>query len=337
MGSLLPSVVCPSKSFFDFAASEVTERSLKLRGFRKNRILQAVFHLPGVSDEFRSVLVSQVFQKVSKLDSESFSKFIPLLVAMQFHTRAGVVDKLNTIFKQKLHGWSTPELLLHAGLPMLIYDLMKTATMIAWLGRMHELQIQISYVAAQQSFKRPVGGAHTATVDAKPAKCITENLQALKLVELCLRHERPSVHAILPPKALHLLNTARKTPLEPPQDYQMLELPFVFAELRRCFRALGLLLHPTVYGPYLLDLADPLGHLIVEWDKNWVLYPPWRRARHEEFVKQKHLHLRAEGWQVLCVPLTEFQVQKSWEEKLNFLSRFADQHDLEYLQIKPGL
>lgn len=327
------------QKFFDFAASEVTERSLKLRGFRKNRILQAVFHLPGVTDEFRSVLVNQTFRQISYLDSESFRKFIPLLVAMNFHRRGGVVDKLNTTFKQKLHGWRTPELLLHSGFPLLIYDLMKTATLISWLGRMHELQIQMqtSTGALEQRLERPGFFTHVAahSVDPSQATRVTENLETLKRVELCLRHERSSVHAILPPKALDLLNTARKTPLEPPEDYQMLELPFVFAELRRCFRSLGLLLHPTVFGPYLLDLADPLGHLVVEWDKNWVLYPPWRRSRHEEFVQQKHLHLRAEGWRVLCVPLLEFQQQESWEDKLDLLRRFAVQHDLKYLQIKP--
>merc|ERR1712232_1315553 len=93
---------------------------------------------------------------------------------------------------------------------------------------------------------------------------IARNLELLKITEFCLRHERPSTFATLPPRALHVLSEARDAPLEPPESYEMLELPFVFAELGRLFRSAGFLLHPTIYGPYLLELADPLGRVAVE-------------------------------------------------------------------------
>jgi len=158
-----------------------------------------------------------------------------------------------------------------------------------------------------------------------------QSLEALKIVELELRLERPEVHAALAPKALHLLHAAHDTPLEP-QD-NILEMPFVFPELRRLFRSLRVLLHPTLCGPYLLELSDPLGKLLVEWDANWTLYPPWRRTRHKEFVLRKHRHLRAEGWRVLHVPIDQFRALPDDDAKRAFLRDFISQNDLDYLSM----
>merc|ERR1712187_886766 len=104
------------------------------------------------------------------------------------------------------------------------------------------------------------------------------NLEALKLAELCLRHERTPALMSLPPMARHLLTLAQETPWEPPEDYPVLESPFVFAELGRLCRAEGLLLHPSLHGPYFLELSDPLGRVALEWDASWQLYRPWQQA-----------------------------------------------------------
>lgn len=34
-------------------------------------------------------------------------------------------------------------------------------------------------------------------------------------------------------------------------------------------------LHPCLYGPFLLELSDPLTQVVVEWDKPWLLGPPY--------------------------------------------------------------
>lgn len=34
-------------------------------------------------------------------------------------------------------------------------------------------------------------------------------------------------------------------------------------------------LHPSVYGPFLLELSDPLSRVVVEWDMPWLLVPSW--------------------------------------------------------------
>ena len=110
----------------------------------------------------------------------------------------------------------------------------------------------------------------------------------------------------------------------------MPELPHVYGEVSRLFRSLGILLHPTISGPYLLDLADPLGRVVVEWDTSWKLYPPYRQERHREFVERKHRHLRAEGWKLLVMPLKQFD--GSEEQKLSFLRSFCDEK-LAHLRI----
>ena len=112
----------------------------------------------------------------------------------------------------------------------------------------------------------------------------------------------------------------------------MPELPHVYAGLSKLFRKLGMLLHPTVCGPYLLEIADPLGRLVVEWDSSWKLYPPWRQERHQEFVQRKHFHLRAEGWKLLLIPLESYTALPE-DEKLNFLDGFCKEHDLTHLHV----
>lgn len=48
----------------------------------------------------------------------------------------------------------------------------------------------------------------------------SKNLEALKLVDLVLRHERPSSLEVLTPQGLQLLAKARATTLQPPDDHE---------------------------------------------------------------------------------------------------------------------
>lgn len=357
-----------TQKFLDFAASEVVERARTLRGWRKIRILLAVWHLNGASSDFRNVLVGQVMQHVSSLDSTAFRNFVPMVLELNFHLRPGVVDKLNTAYKRKLYGWQKPELLLRSGLDMVLHDLMKTGTLSAWLLRLHELNVPICPVDRNDALQptlavgcgpyfagaaitggRSDAAAQSHASDAHPtcnaeggehssADCpgatATENLQALKMVEMCLRHERPSHLTTLPPPVQHLLARVRSQPLQPPANYQLLELPFVYAGLRRLVKSTGCMLHPTIYGPYLLELADPLGRIALEWDTAWTLYPPYRWWQQEAFVRRKHFILQKEGWKVVCVPLASFQALQSRESKLDFMNRFFQKNDLGYLLME---
>lgn len=113
----------------------------------------------------------------------------------------------------------------------------------------------------------------------------------------------------------------------------MPELPHVYGGLSKLFRKLGVLLHPTTCGPYLLELADPLGQLVVEWDTSWKLYPPWRQDRHREFVQRKHFHLRAEGWKLIVIPLESYSALPTSEEKLRFLDSLCNEQNLNHLRV----
>ncbi|CAE8686962.1 unnamed protein product [Polarella glacialis] len=361
--------------FIDFATSEVVERDLTLKGWRKVRILEAIGSLPEAGPEFRSILVGQVVKNMKELDAECLGRFVPMLVEAKFHERPGVVNALNGVYKRKLKhvNFDDPDLILHSGLPLLLYDLMKTSLLTKWLERLQQLQLPLTTGAmprkpfTEASEAAPLEGASPETVEQDPMAGLSDmpwaasefpgpsakapqarqksllpadalraakNLEALKLAELCLRHERPSTLQSLSPRASRLLATARQMSLEPPEDLQLPELPHVFGELGRLFRASGVLLHPTVYGPYLLELSDPLGRVVVEWDTNWSLYPPWRRVRHEQYVKRKHKHLKAEGWKVHCVPQAEFAALTGKEAKISFLLDFVSKHRLEYLRLE---
>lgn len=333
--------------FLDFAASEVVERKA-MAPWRKLWILRSAGHLPGVGQDFRALLVSQVMQRVGGLDTESWQAFIPMLVEHRLHERPGVVNALNKQYKFKIHCYKTPDFLLRSGLPMVLHDLMKTTTLALWLGRMHDLRLPLTAKMAsilpplprKASAGREAGGDDDEDgswegAQAGLAKRAAENLEALKIAELCLRHERDAtVVSSLPQRARHLLTLARKTPLEPQEEQQLLELPFVFGELGSLLRRLGIALHPTLCGPYLLELADPLGRMVVEWDANWLLYPPWRQKAHKDFVQRKHKHLRAEGWRVVCLPLSDFRrLDASREARLAWLRRAVEAHGLGHLSL----
>lgn len=365
------------RRFFDFATSEIVQRGKTLKGWRKVRILEAVWHVHGASDEFRTLLLGQVMQEIRDLDAESFARFVPLLAEARFHERPGVIDKLNAAYMRKLRhvNFNSPDLVLRSGLPLLLHDLMKSSTLCKWLDRLQHLRLPLVCGATPRTPRawhsepdaelvgaglqgagremldlKEAAGADDdlaeAEADASCASALSawaapadahraaSNLEALKVVEMCLRHERPAAMQVLSPRALQLLAAARQTPWEPPEDHQLLELPFVLAELGQLFRELGLLLHPTICGPYLIELADPLGQTAVEWDTNWVLYPPWRRTQHKAYVHRKHLHLKAEGWRVLFVPLKEFQGLENKEPKLELLRHFATQHGLQHLLVR---
>lgn len=353
--------------FMDFATSEVIQRDKSLGGWRKVRILEAIGSLQDAGPEFRALVVSQVIQNdIKDLDADSFARFVPFVVEAEFHQRPNVMNALNSAYRRKLKhvNFDNPDKILMSGLPLLLHDMMKTSVLTKWLERLAALQVPLVSGAApragDEQEQRRSKQDHLVAADAlraarnaeaknelpempemrrgkqdhlEPANALraARNLEALKLAELCLRHERPAVLQSLPPRAVRLLNTARDTLLEPPENHHMPELPHVFAELRRLFRRSGLLLHPCVFGPYLLELSDPLGRTVVEWDSSWLLYPPWRRSRHEQYVRRKHLHLRAEGWKVLCVPLEEFRALSSKDEKISYLERFSRQHRLEHL------
>ncbi|CAK0842808.1 unnamed protein product, partial [Prorocentrum cordatum] len=214
---------------------------------------------------------AEVMRHLGKLNAQSLVFLVPMIVHLRYHEREGVVDKLNAFFKGKLRRYRNPEVLLHSGMPLLLNDLLKTTTLAKWLCRLHDLQLLSAPPAGAPRSggapAPPTPGRSTGTPPSQ-ARRVAESLEAAKLAELHLRHENPSAFAALPPEALHLLDTARRTPLEPPDDHRMPELSFVFAELGRLFRASRLLLHPAICGPYLLDLSDPLGRVVVEWDAN---------------------------------------------------------------------
>jgi len=316
-----------ARKFVDFASSEVIERAIKMRAWRKLQVLNAVWHLPGAGDEFRTMVVSQVMKNISNLDAESIRNFIPLLVETGVHQRGGVVQKLNLKVRNKFFGLQSARLVLRAGSRMVFHDLFQGSLLTDWLLRLCDLRLPIADGVTV------TGEAPGDTSGPSDAYRACENLEELKIVEMCIRHEHGPVYQTLPPKVLGLLETARRTPLQPPDDYRMLEPPFIYAELRRLSRSLRLVMHPIVYGPYLLDIADPFGKNVIEWDCSWELYPSHERNVHKSFVLQKHRHLRAEGWKVVCLPLAEFRKLESHEAKQQLLEHHVVEHKLDHLRL----
>jgi hypothetical protein len=161
---------------------------------------------------------------------------------------------------------------------------------------------------------------------------VTYALRVLKEAELHLRHEQADLLVGLPSNCRDMLETARKTPLVVKYSHEIPELPFVFAELSKLFELMHVNLMACIHGPYLLDLADPLAKVVIEWDANWHLYPPYRQMAQEKFTRRKHRMLQHEGWKVLTMPLADFHALEGRENKVEYLGRFLSSHDLDYLR-----
>ncbi len=163
---------------------------------------------------------------------------------------------------------------------------------------------------------------------------VTYTLRALKEAELHLRYEEPDALLSLPASSKDVLERARKQPLVIKDSHEIPEYPFVLEELVAHFTKLNVKLINCIHGPYLLDLADPVSKVLIEWDQNWMMYPPHRRFVQEAFTKRKHRMLAHEGWKVLLVEMKEFNSMQNNEEKRAYLQRFINSHELTYLQNK---
>jgi hypothetical protein len=71
-------------------------------------------------------------------------------------------------------------------------------------------------------------------------------LEALKMVDFVLQHERPSSLEVLTPQGLQLLAKARATPLEPPDDHAICQHKEI------CFQVLSMRKSPIRAGFSLL-------------------------------------------------------------------------------------
>lgn len=67
---------------------------------------------------------------------------------------------------------------------------------------------------------------------------------------------------------------AQLTSFAPPLEPQHVNAPLLRVVVAEYY------LHPSLYGPFLLELSDPLSREVVEWDKPWLLFPSWNVRAH---------------------------------------------------------
>eukprot|EP00397_Hematodinium_sp_SG-2012_P015308 GEMP01015585.1.p1 GENE.GEMP01015585.1~~GEMP01015585.1.p1 ORF type:complete len:532 (-),score=94.19 GEMP01015585.1:691-2286(-) len=287
----------------DFFLSEVLERLTKMRGHQLLRVASALEFTPGVDTDMLVLLSKQIITYATTLDAQQFAKYVRLVVKLNLHSQAAMIDKLNTVYKKKLRRWTNPQWILESGMPLFLYDIMKTSTLTTWLQ--------------QLSFTRlPIEGDNS--------KLATANLSQMMIVDLALRHDRT---VVLNDKAKRLLERVRNLELQPQETKSLYELPFVFADLVQHCEELQVLLHPVIVGPYYLELADPLTKRVVEWDRNWEQYPPYRRFEMQDYATRKHRYLEHMGWTTIKIPLHHFYGLDALAQRA-YLHQFINDHKL---------
>eukprot|EP00922_Rhytidocystis_sp_ex-Travisia-forbesii_P037746 GHVS01056234.1.p1 GENE.GHVS01056234.1~~GHVS01056234.1.p1 ORF type:complete len:637 (+),score=125.67 GHVS01056234.1:175-2085(+) len=316
------------KKFIQFMTTEVIERLDKFRAYQLHRILSAIWNSQHKQqDQFAELLAKQITKGCSGLSAEALSSFLPIFVELKLHRSTEYIAKLNVILSKRLRGWTCPELLVKAAYPAVLFDLLTFSNVLALIQGLMRHRLALQYPVCADVLSTDDRRSFQLSVSA-----INKHLIPLKIMQLCLKHDRPTIYSsLIGPPQLWLQNLESiKVQIFDPFDIP--ELPFVLADLLHIMHELNYQFHPSIYGPYLLEATDTLGKVLVEWDSNWTRYPPWRRFMQEDFSKRKHRYLRADGWTVVAIPLQTFEEMSTSEQRLEYVDKYLSEQGLEHLK-----
>ncbi|CEL93475.1 unnamed protein product [Vitrella brassicaformis CCMP3155] len=325
--------------FLDFLVSEVVDRLKTFAPRQLTRLLVAAANLPSPDESFLTVLAKKAMDEFYTLPAEGIGELIPILVRLHMHMEPSYILKVNAVLKKRVCWWSNPALIVQAVYPAVLNDICATATLKLIFNRFLSLRVPLTYPPAPtgdhsaddaaSSEERRIAWSEYGREVAR----VNEYLVPLKIMEMWLRHDNQEALSLFSPHTLHFLERIRSNTVQYVDKFNVPEQPFVLQELANVTETLGFHFVPAIYGPYLLKLTDPRGRLLVEWDRNWELYPPYRREYHRDFTMRKHRYLTAEGWTVIKVPLDAFRVLETQDEKNRMVARFLLQYDLAHMRL----
>ncbi|XP_026192179.1 uncharacterized protein LOC34619377 [Cyclospora cayetanensis] len=298
-----------SVGFVEFVCSEVLSRLNSLRPWHVFRIFQSsVSSAENVGQDFIVSLAQHLVKNLAFLPAESIGTLIPSLVKLKIFESSSNLAKLNVIAGKRFRGLSESTLLVTLGEPLLSYGLLTPVNVVALLKGLIRTNAPTSYpVPLSSSFDESLPSWHTACVVLHK---VNKVLLPLKRMEMQIRHGHQQLFENLSPPIRSFLDKVRHAKLKLSSFAPPLEQQHVNAPLLRVASALYYL-HPSLYGPFLLELSDPLSRVAVEWDTPWLLFPPWNQFSQRTFGEQRHRHLRDEGWQLILLPLRPFLEAKT--------------------------
>lgn len=320
----------PEKAgFTEFICAEIIGRLNKLRPWHVFRVFQSSVHRETVGKEFLSTLAQHLVKTLAYLPAESIGLLIPALVKLRIFESPNYLAKLNVVAGKRFRGLTDPNLLLSFGIPALSYKLLTPVNVVALLKGLMRTKVPTAYPLPElsNSPSKCLHGLETAAANMTSAEVlevhnVNKTLFALKLLELCIRHDHSELYKALSPSVTCWLEKVRTTYVKLTSFAPPLEPQHVNAPLLRVVAA-DYHLHPSLYGPFLLELSDPLSRGAVEWDKPWLLFPSWNRFAQQTYALQKQRYLRAEGWNVILVPLEPYLEEEDTIAKERYLRRVA--------------
>ncbi|KAF8819603.1 hypothetical protein IE077_000772 [Cardiosporidium cionae] len=294
-----------SHKFVDFFIAQVLERLPSLKSWQLLRVLTAMAYASLVDREVLHTLVYQILVGFGQLNASEIGVFIPLFYHLQGQPPPlSLVTKLNSSIGRRMHSWKQPESLLEALYVMILFDLLQQNKISLAIRRLKLLSLPLEYPFQRELQDEEIYHQYTAV------KTINTNLLKAKFIEMCLRYDTPQIYATLPEDVQTYLLHIKNLSFQPIGAHEGTELQFVFAELSSIISKLKFALHPLLCGPFLLELANPISKHIIEWDENWLLYPPYRRFMQREYILRKHRFLTLEGWKIVKLPLKYFSSLK---------------------------
>ncbi|KAL8428031.1 hypothetical protein Efla_006937 [Eimeria flavescens] len=298
----------------------VIGRLEKLRPWHVFRVFQSSIHSTSIDQDFTVTLGRHLVKNLAYLPAESIGALVPSCVRLGIFNAPSQLAKLNIIAGKRFRGLSDTALLIHLGEPMLSYRLLTPVNLVALLKGLMRAAIPMEYPYREG-----------ASVNMLEIHKINKVLLPLKLIEMSIRHDNPEVYKALNPSIREWLEKIRATQVKltcfaPPLEQQHVNGPLirlVAAEYH---------LHPSLYGPFLLELSDPLSRTTVEWDMPWWLSPSWTQSTQQTYIQRKHRYLKAEGWQVIALPLQRYLELDSAETRERFLRNATREVIPEFLR-----
>ncbi|KAL8272168.1 hypothetical protein Esti_003896 [Eimeria stiedai] len=274
--------------FVEFACAEVVGRLDSLRPWHVFRVFQSSVHSKTVSPDFIRSIAIHLVKRLAYLPADSIGALVSSCVQLGIFNSPSHLAKLNIIAGKRFRGLPACNLLIRLGEPLLSHSLL---TPVALLKGLMRTAAPAEYPAVENA-NTYLESIHDTN------KC----LLPLKLMEMCIRHDCAELYKALGPSIQSWLEKVRATQVQLTCFAPPLEQQHVNASLFN-FLTTSYHLHPSLYGPFLLELSDPLSRVAVEWDTPWLLYPPWKQFKQQVYAQQKHRYLKAEGWKVILLPL----------------------------------
>jgi len=257
-----------------------------------------------------------------KLKPTEMSYYVWLLYKLDLLEVPEIKSVLNEGLLASLDRLGGPNRALGVGIPMLLNKVMLSHTVVKWMRFLIDEGLPMDQGVDYGNAAGPDGEEITPELVATN---VTQMMIAERVIRFDYGNQIP-----FDPVVDKVLTKVRDMKLEISEtgSDNLYELPFVFEPLLTELRNLDVPVGPALVGPFYLRVCQPSQKVVVEWDRNWEMYPESKsRYIMKDYALRKQRYLALEGWTVLKIPLEPF-LNSSAMGRRALVSDFCDTHGL---------